>query len=397
MASSRWLRASGFRVAFGWSGQSVEQSGWTSDTWWVTPRLFVFPLRMKPKSASRAAIRPKSATLGVTRPMIWRMDHIHRRILEGGYPNCSVLAQEMEVTAKTVQRDITFMQTQRNMPIEYDPVKHGYYYAEPVSQFPQLKITRGELVALFVAKQALPLLRGGSLHKLVAESFAKIAEACPEEVTLDWEELSDAFSVSASGEVAADAVLFGHLVDAVLQRREITFDYRALNGRLSKDRRVRPYHVGRLNQGWYVVGLDAGSDELRTFALPRMSGLVLTSVKFKRPEDFNIHEQLAGGFGVWSYGRDAHVFDVKLRFAGWAARVVSERRWHHTQQIAANEDGSVTFSARLSGLEEITRWVLGFGSQAEVLAPAALKQRVHEEVLAICRRLNDSQGSTSGD
>jgi len=335
------------------------------------------------KKPGRRTGADRSVMRGVSRPAIWRLDHIHKRILERGFPNCSILAAEMEVTPKTVQRDITFMQTQKGLPIEYDAVRHGYYYSEPLESFPLLKITRGELVALFVAKQALPLLKGGSLHKLVAESFAKIAEACPEEVTLDWEDLGDAFSVSSSGEVAADALLFGHLVDAVLQRREVTFDYRSLNGRMSKGRRVRPYHVGRLNQGWYVVGHDVGNGELRTFAFPRLSGLVLTNTKFERPADFNIHDLLSTGFGVWSYGNDVEVYHVRVRFTGWAAQVVSERRWHRSQHISTSDDGSVVFSASLSGLEELTRWVLGFGSMAVVLEPEPLKRRVREEVLAM--------------
>ncbi len=71
-----------------------------------------------------------------------------------------------------------------------------------------------------------------------------------------------------------------------------------------------------------------------------------------------------------------------IRFEGYAARVVAVRLWHSTQAIRKlKPDGSVNdFQADLSGLEEITRWVLSWGSKAKVLGPAELKKRVREEL-----------------
>jgi predicted DNA-binding transcriptional regulator YafY len=37
----------------------------------------------------------------------------------------------------------------------------------------------------------------------------------------------------------------------------------------------------------------------------------------------------------------------------------------------------------LSGLEEITRWMLNWGSKAQVLGPPALKKRVRDELRAM--------------
>ncbi|MCF7786832.1 MAG: WYL domain-containing protein [Prosthecobacter sp.] len=61
---------------------------------------------------------------------------------------------------------------------------------------------------------------------------------------------------------------------------------------------------------------------------------------------------------------------------------MGERLWHSTQAIRKlKNDGSVIeFQAHLSGLEEITRWVLSWGSKAKVLGPPELKQRVREEL-----------------
>jgi len=91
---------------------------------------------------------------------------------------------------------------------------------------------------------ALELLRGTRFERMLAESFSKIAEACPGEVSIRWDELDSAFSVKASEVLAADVTLFGDLLDAVAARRGVRFDYHKLTGSKHEHRMVQPYHVG---------------------------------------------------------------------------------------------------------------------------------------------------------
>jgi proteasome accessory factor B len=122
---------------------------------------------------------------------------------------------------------------------------------------------------------------------------------------------------------------------------------------------------------------------VRTFALQRITNLNLLKTKFVRDPRFNARDHLGGGFGVWSYaGEEKRTHEVQIRFEGYAARVVRERMWHSTQAIRSlKSDGSVIeFQADLSGLEEITRWVLSWGSKAKVLGPPELKRRVQAEL-----------------
>ena len=45
---------------------------------------------------------------------------LHQRLIAGGFPNCSKLARELEVSTKTIQRDIEFMRDRLGLPIQYD-------------------------------------------------------------------------------------------------------------------------------------------------------------------------------------------------------------------------------------------------------------------------------------
>ena len=68
-----------------------------------------------------------------SRPPLERMLRIHQALQAGGFPNASKLAREIEVSTKTIHRDIEFMRDRLNLPIEFAPANNGYFYNGEVS------------------------------------------------------------------------------------------------------------------------------------------------------------------------------------------------------------------------------------------------------------------------
>jgi proteasome accessory factor B len=132
---------------------------------------------------------------------------------------------------------------------------------------------------------------------------------------------------------------------------------------------VQPYHLASIENQWYLFGHDLERAQLRTFALPRMRDVRLTSKRFQRPADFSIGKILRGSFGAHSGKKK---YKIKLEFDSFAARLVAERQWHESQRLQTKRDGSVILELELTGLEEIERWILSWGDHVRVLAPAEL-------------------------
>jgi len=112
-------------------------------------------------------------------------------------------------------------------------------------------------------------------------------------------------------------------------------------------------------------------------------------VRLSRPADFSLRDHLGGSFGVWNYPEGvAGDQDVRIVFRGYAARVISERRWHPSQEIGPipGEEGAIELRLRLRGLEEVARWILSWGRWAEVVEPEELRRRVQEEAAAVARK-----------
>ena len=118
-----------------------------------------------------------------SRPPMERMLRIHQAIQSRRFPNATDLADQLEVSKKSIHRDVEFMRDRLDLPIEYDPVKYGYYYTEEVSGFPTFTVTEGEMVALLVAEKALQQYRGTTFEKPLLSAFQKIEEALPDTIS----------------------------------------------------------------------------------------------------------------------------------------------------------------------------------------------------------------------
>ncbi|MDO4254748.1 MAG: WYL domain-containing protein [Kocuria sp.] len=86
---------------------------------------------------------------------------------------------------------------------------------------------------------------------------------------------------------------FAPLMEAVLKRRRVGFDYLAASTDEMTTRRLEPWGVGSRFGSWYVMGWDLDRQAERTFRLSRIvSAVRITSQTFEAPEQFSMNEHL---------------------------------------------------------------------------------------------------------
>jgi proteasome accessory factor B len=305
----------------------------------------------------------------MSRPPLERMMRIHTAIASGRFPNASSLAREFEVSTKTIQRDLDFMRDRMGLPVEYHPQRFGFHYTEPVDAFPTLQITEGELFALVVAEKALQQYRGSPFEKRLLTAFKNLAE---------W---TQSISFRTTAEPNVDLGIIDRLAQAASEGRTLRLTYRK-PGAATEERTVDPYHIGNVNGDWYLFAHDHLRKAIRTFVPSRILEAVPTGKTFQRPAKFALERHLRDSFGVYSRRGD---FEVRVRFSRAVADYIREKRWHASQSLVELPDQGVELNLRLGSLEEISRWILGWGSEATVLAPPELANLVRGAAEALLK------------
>lgn len=322
---------------------------------------------------------PAARPLPASRPPLARMMRIHEILQDGRHTNCTKLAEQLEVSTKTIMRDLAFMRDQLDLPAEYDGGTYSWRYAYPVKNFPTVQISEGELLALLVAQKALEQYKGTPYHDQLAHAFAKLSAGLNDRISFSPSGTLGGISFHQHGLGKADMKLFERLARAVNESIEIEFSYRKPGQEGVEKRRVQPYHLANRENSWYLVGFDLVRRALRNFSVGRMQGLVVGSRKFRRPEDFSPERHFGKAFGAYVGSGD---YRVVIRFSASVADQVLERSWQETQEIRELPRGRLEFTVQLGGLDEILRWILGWGEHAEVIAPPELREMVRTRAAA---------------
>jgi CRISPR-associated endonuclease/helicase Cas3 len=134
---------------------------------------------------------------------------------------------------------------------------------------------------------------------------------------------------------------------------------------------IEPYAVG---QTTHVIGWREPPRELRTFKIERIQRIELTDEPYTIPADFDPRELLADAWGIWY--TEAEPVEVVLRFHPRVAGRVQETRWHRSEQVEEQADGSLVWRARVAEVQEMLPWVRGWGADVEVLEPEGLRGRM---------------------
>lgn len=170
------------------------------------------------------------------------------------------------------------------------------------------------------------------------------------------------------------------LREAILAGAWINVDHRVrATGLLSRNARLGPLAM-LLGEGrQYLVAFSDYAQDVRLFALAGFERIELTEDVFERPEDFKLGHWMQRSFGIWQ----EEVYDVVWRFTPEAAADARLYRFHPTQLMTDDPDGSLTVSFRAGGLREMCWHLFRWGDQVKILAPEALRVAMKDLVAKV--------------
>ena len=320
------------------------------------------------------------------KPQYRRLLFIDGEIRKGRCPNCTGLAREWEVSPRTIQRDIDYLKWELAAPIEYDAVRHGFYYTDRSWFLPSIMLTEGDILGLLIGTQAAAMYEGTPMARELQAIYGKLAALLPGKVSLPPELISERVSFVGPPSRTVDGVIWRTVLRGLMAQQELEVEYRSANEDEQRARVLRPYHLLNLEGEWYVVASDPAVDGIRQFAVSRIRNAVLTDRPFEIPVDFDVKRLVRNRFGKFLRDDTERAARVRLQFSRRIARHITETQWHPDQRLTKRRNGSVVLDMPAMNVSDLMPWVLSFGRRVRVLAPKAFRTEVQREMCSAARQ-----------
>lgn len=320
---------------------------------------------------------------------IARLLEILDSLQSGVGPTLEQLIAECGVSRRTVFRDLRTLR-EAGLGITFDEESGRYALESPV----------GALGSGFSLQEALALLvvcrwlghRGTGLpfQHPAYRAAIKVTRLVSDSVREYVEEVEDAISIELDpiNPLPDSADVYERLVESIRLKRRVRIVYRSLTGDEGEfETTLAPYRLLFRRRSWYAIGHSTQHDAVRTFNIGRIAEVEWDAATYAIPPGFSIDEHFGNAWGM--IRRPDETYDVHVRFQPLVADNVAEVRWHRTQRISWNDDGTLDFHATVEGLDEIRWWVLGYGEQAEVLKPRKLREEMRRQARAMLERYGE--------
>jgi len=279
-------------------------------------------------------------------------DGLRERIAQGGpLPSHRSLRRYLSILADA------------NFPWFYDRARGVYRFVDGYS-LRALKLDRAEIFGL-VALRSLAKSLGGSVgaavdtlaRRVVASGDGQSAEPSflPIGMPLPRAELDERAENVRETLAAAER-----------DRRVVSIEYVDRNGKKSR-RDIEPYGLILGGGRYYCVGFDRMRRARRTFALDGIESARLSARTYQRPAEFDLEKWMSSSISGLMTGEAAH--EVVVRFDPRIAKAAVAASSRLDREVIEAENGAVDLRLRVADLDELLRWVLGWGSEARLVGP----------------------------
>jgi predicted DNA-binding transcriptional regulator YafY len=170
--------------------------------------------------------------------------------------------------------------------------------------------------------------------------------------------------------------LFG-LLHAVKNRLQIKFVYSKYWEEEQSNRVVEPYMLKEFKHRWYILAKDLKNNELKCFALDRISDLEISHRKFLVPDDFNADKFYENYFGIIS-PKDEKPEEIILSFDPFQGKYIKSLPLHTSQEILIDNESELRVKLRICITHDFVMELLSHGDSVRVIGPEKLIKELKE-------------------
>jgi len=306
---------------------------------------------------------------------------IEKLIRLRGHVSFATLLEELEVSRATLKRDLEYLRSRLGAPIEYDRDLNGYRFVEnsrgAKHELPGLWFDERELYSLLMAHQLLSGLDAdGTLSRHLQPLLERIHQLLG---SGDDATLMKRIKIISAARRPVPSRFFELITECVLQRKRVHLRYLTRGRGEVSERDVSPQRLVHYRNTWYLDAWCHRVDGLRRFALDAIEAATALDTRARDVAMKQVQAEMDAGYGIYAGGTRQ---TATLRFAKQAAQWISREEWHAEQQGRWLDDGRYELQLPYVDDTELVMDLLRQGDEVEVVAPAALRDKVARRLRA---------------
>ena len=150
---------------------------------------------------------------------------------------------------------------------------------------------------------------------------------------------------------------------------------------------VHPYLLKEYKFRWYLIGLNAFKEQVRTYALDRIRDVRTAEDVAYVEKQFNTAAYFRNSVGIMAPEGEPPL--IKVAIQRTQAQYILSQAWHETQNLIEENEDELTFSFRVHPTYEFKSLLLSLGKDAVVLEPEKFRAEIAEELQALISKYTE--------
>ena len=300
------------------------------------------------------------------------------------------LAERLGVHPRTLRRDIDRLR-ELGYPVAASSGVAGGYALRPGQAMPPLLLDDEEALAVAIALRTAASGRVGGIEEPALQAMVKLEQLMPARLRRRADALRSAVQAIDGVGPSFDAGLLADLAVACRDQLGLGFDYVDAKGGASR-RAVEPQGVVHTGQRWYLVAWDTGRGDWRTFRLDRIAGVATVGGHFAPragPEGGDLRAFVVRSVVLSPHAEQAQVI-LHAPLERMAARIPAT-----AARLEALDGERCLLQCGAHALDSLVYWLMALEVEFEVLAPAALRERLDQVAQRLLRGLARASGGSA--
>ena len=310
-----------------------------------------------------------------------RLERIDYELRSGTYPNSEGLASKLNVTSRTILRDIEILRLYYDAPIEYDPGKRGFFYSDSGFYLKSVMLTNKDFENISLYYEFSMKNESDEFIRKLRKILDKILIAAPADKTRNFpfmpsEKYPHDFLFAPA--IIFDFKILGLLFLAIQKKTIIETKYWVSSNKKPVSYTLEPLYVCLKTDPCYLLACNNDRhDKPEVFFLNRLSELHATDKHFKKLRQFKVADYIREE--PRKIFDDSKNYLFELSFPKEIAPEARERTYHFNEATELCKDGTFIVSFTSTRLHEVFHWVQKQGHKVKVLNPPELVSLVKRE------------------